>query len=91
MSMVNTTTTNADTTSYSLANNWLDYVPSTTTTIAGTYVSNWPWLCYTYSYVPKIKLKLSEIERLREAARKDSDLKAVLNKFTQHIEVEIDF
>jgi hypothetical protein len=39
----------------------------------------------------RIRLKLSEVERLREAAREDEALKAVLQKFTGHIEIEVDF
>jgi hypothetical protein len=50
--------------------------------------NNW-W--YTHPEPRKIRLKLSEVERLREAAREDEALKAVLQKFTGHIEIEVDF
>jgi len=47
---------------------------------------------YVTTYVDqKIKLKLSEVERLRKAARQDKRLKTVLEKFTQLIEIEVDF
>jgi hypothetical protein len=61
-------------------------------------------LCYNGLYYPwytpyvwnvtapvKIRLKLSEVERLREAARGDEALRATLQKFTAHIEIEVDF
>lgn len=41
--------------------------------------------------VRPIKLSMSEVERLRVAAKKDKDLKATLEKFTAHIEVVVDF
>lgn len=53
---------------------------------------------YTFSYpywnVPisrPIKLTLSEIERLRKAAKADDKLKAILAKFTGQIEITVDF
>lgn len=46
---------------------------------------------YVLSGQPKLRLKLSEVERLREAARGDEALRATLNKFTPYIEVEVDF
>lgn len=60
---------------YSIAGN--NYYP---------YVTYWP-----YSYTPKIQLKLSEIEKLRKLAKGNSDIKEILNKFTAHIEVLVDF
>lgn len=38
-----------------------------------------------------IRLTMSEVERLRVAAKKDKDLKATLEKFTDLIEVVVDF
>lgn len=38
-----------------------------------------------------IKLTMAEIEGLRVAAKKDKALKATLEKFTNHIEVIVDF
>jgi hypothetical protein len=38
-----------------------------------------------------IRLTMSEVERLRVAAKKDKDLKKTLEKFTDHIEVIVDF
>jgi hypothetical protein len=64
------------------------------------YAGGWTWhgWHYPYLYVPtfvtgtaKIRLRLSEVERLREAARTDEALRTTLNKFTPHIEVEVDF
>jgi hypothetical protein len=52
------------------------------------YTTGW---VQTYTEPRKIRLKLSEVERLREAAREDEALKAVLQKFTGHIEIEVDF
>jgi hypothetical protein len=53
------------------------------------------WYPYFYpitveSHRP-IKLTMSEVERLRVAAKKDKDLKKTLAKFTDHIEVVVDF
>ena len=38
-----------------------------------------------------IRLTMAEVERLRVAAKKDKALKATLEKFTDHIEVIVDF
>jgi hypothetical protein len=38
-----------------------------------------------------IKLTLTEVEVLREAARKDKKVREVLRKFTPQIEIEVDF
>ena len=38
-----------------------------------------------------IRLKLSEVERLRKAAKADDKLKAILQKFTDQIEIAVDF
>ena len=52
----------------------------------------WPtqWV-YAYSGPAKpIRLTLQEVERLRQAAKRDAKLKAVLAKFTDQIEVVVD-
>lgn len=60
----------------------------------------WPWPAYQPYYVPpttyvtvaeKVRLKSSEVDRLRAAAKRDAKLKAVLQKFTPLIEVELEF
>jgi hypothetical protein len=58
-----------------------------------TYTNSWwPYYpVYTASPARPIKLKMSEVERLRKAAKDDSKLKAILNKFTTQIEIEVDF
>lgn len=48
--------------------------------------SNW-----VYAHPPKIRLTLTEVQRLRKAAKKDEALKETLRKFTPHIEIEVDF
>lgn len=91
-------------TTLTLTNNWLD---STTTllninaplaTSFGFPVSNtwYPYIqptysTWVYSRPEKITLKLSEIGRLRSAAKKDRALRSILEKFTGHIEIEVDF
>ena len=68
----------------------------------GTAGSSWRYTSYGYwwpDYYPvytasptrPIKLKMSEVERLRKAAKDDPKLKAILNKFTEQIEIEVDF
>jgi hypothetical protein len=72
---------------------------------AGNYSGGWCHHDYWYPYyVPihhthtiverdrrPIKLTLSEVERLRVVAKKDKELKATLEKFTDYIEVTVDF
>ncbi len=55
--------------------------------------NNWyPYVTYwNYNYLPKIQLKLSEIEKLRKVAKANPEVKEILNKFTAHIEVVVDF
>lgn len=51
-----------------------------------------PSYCYHYTGPARpIKLTLSEVERLRAAAKRDAKLKAILAKFTDQIEVAVDF
>jgi hypothetical protein len=75
---------------------WLDRSNPTVDVVNLGNSSNAAWVpysntWYTYTEPRKIRLKLSEVERLREAAREDEALKAVLQKFTGHIEIEVDF
>jgi hypothetical protein len=76
---------------------WLDRSNPTVDVLnIGNSSSSAAWVPYsntwhTYTEPRKIRLKLSEVERLREAAREDEALKAVLQKFTGHIEIEVDF
>ena len=87
-----------DTTTVSASNS----LGSLTSTTAGTFVSDnctvgsvysYPW--YTYApcgIAPRpIRLTLKDVERLRLAAKRDAKLKAILEKFTDQIEVELSF
>lgn len=84
---------------------WTDAVP-TLTNASNTLAfanSNCGWVngIYWYPYYQPIyiehgdprpiRLKMSEVERLRVAAKKDKDLRATLEKFTEYIEVVVDF
>ena len=44
-----------------------------------------------YTTPTKIRLTLTEVQKLRAAAKKDKALKEALRKFTPHIEIEVDF
>lgn len=46
---------------------------------------------YWYSALSKIRLTLTEVQKLRAAAKKDATVKEILRKFTAHIEIEVDF
>jgi hypothetical protein len=48
-----------------------------------------PWI--EYRDRRPIRLTMDEVERLRVAAKKDKGLKETLEKFTDHIEVIVDF
>lgn len=87
-----------DTTTVSASNS----IGGLTSTTAGTVVSNncvisdvyrYPWYTYVPSYVASrpIRLTLKDVERLRLAAKRDAKLKAILEKFTDQIEVELSF
>lgn len=94
-----------ETQTFACNNNWLDTSGGsiqqalTVTGVGYQYGSN----CLQTSYCPywyypvvpsparPIKLKLSEIERLRKAAKGDKALKEILSKFTDQIEIEVDF
>ena len=85
-----------------LAAGWTDpdFVSTTTGGICSTCDPWWvyPWDCYRPYYLPapafhaaqKVVLKSSEVDRLRTAAKRDAKLKAVLEKLTPCIEVEIE-
>ena len=85
---------------------WLETNQMTNTTYGSPYggsgctgQSPWTYTNYWWPYYPvyttsparPIKLKMSEVERLRKAAKDDPKLKAILNKFTEQIEIEVDF
>lgn len=84
-------------------NNWLSWDKTdsgATLTVGGTdnltgdwWTPTYPSYWYTYPTYSerKIRLKLSEVERLREAARGDEGLREILQKFSPHIEIEVDF
>lgn len=63
------------------------------------YVSGWWYGDYWYPYYRPvwttvhrpIRLTMAEVERLRVAAKKDKALRETLEKFTDHIEVIVDF
>ncbi len=53
---------------------------------------HWPYYNLTVTSPARpIKLLLSEVERLRKAAKADEKLKAILQKFTSQIEITVDF
>ena len=55
-----------------------------------TYYYSWYVPC-DHPEAKPIKLAMSEVARLRAAAQKDAKLKAILAKFTNLIEVTVDF
>jgi len=76
---------------------WLEtnvvYNPSGTT---GTWPEYWNnhWQPYCYHYIGNdkpIKLTLAEVELLRQLAKKDDRVKRILQKFTDLIEITVDF
>ena len=88
--------------SVALASNWLNTSATFSETNLPGSVTNslnnlwwpYPWGCYRPYYYPAaenkpIKLMSVEVDRLRLAAKRDAKLKAVLQKFTPHIEVEV--
>jgi len=85
--------------STTISDNWLqnlqvDNFDATVTTnannayIQGNYLVSTPWVNY---YLSRVILLLSEVEYLRKLAKNDDKLKDILNKFTAHIEVQVDF
>lgn len=92
--------------SYNLVPGWLEAVPQQTggqanwaatvnTSMGSAYASWTPSNTYWYYYPSPIhrpiKLGLSEVEKLRSAAKRDAKLKKILEKFTDQIEVVVDF
>jgi hypothetical protein len=88
-----------------VSNNWLDG-DLTTSGVVSTITAGSTGLlqgglttyqCYpSYYYwttpaLRPIRLAMSEVERLRKAAKADEKLKAILAKFTSQIEVIVDF
>lgn len=54
--------------------------------------NHWPNYVYFAPPSPRpIKLAMSEVDRLRKAAKADEKLKAILAKFTDQIEIVVDF
>lgn len=84
---------------YGLNTYWLDqsFPVNTTATnylttsgCAGTWTNGMYWYYPVTDHRP-IKLGLSEVEKLRSAAKRDAKLKKILEKFTDQIEVVVDF
>ena len=69
------------------------YQPAQTYGCGQTYGYGYPWAYPVYVSSPTrpIKLTLSEIDRLRKAAKADDKLKTILAKFTSQIEITVDF
>ncbi len=75
-----------------------DFTNTTCTNVANSStLTYWPinspgiwWYPYTGPSRP-IRLGLSEIARLKAAAKRDAKLKAIFAKFTDLIEVAVDF
>jgi hypothetical protein len=96
--------TDGQTQTLALTSNWLDSDTNgaaTTSNHTGfltgsyqyyPYTCNW-WTYPVYVQSPErpIKLTLSEIDRLRKAAKADKALKSILAKFTEQIEITVDF
>lgn len=90
-----------------LNSNWLNSTPTYATNAAASNalsncVSGWYHRDYWYPYYypititqevehKPIRLTLSEVERLRAIAKKDKEVKAILAKFTDQIEITVDF
>lgn len=51
------------------------------------YYHDYSW----WTKIEKIRLTMTDVEKLRAAAKKDKTLKKVLEKIGPHIEVEVDF
>lgn len=53
--------------------------------------SDWGWNWWPYQSTIPLTLTLTEVMALRKRAREDDELRAILEKFTPHIRVEVDF
>jgi hypothetical protein len=89
-------------TSLSLCNNWTqaDVTVTNAGNIAALGSAPYGYYCggYWYPYYTPywgdrrpIRLTMAEVERLRVAAKKDKALRETLEKFTDHIEVIVNF
>ncbi len=89
---------------FALTTSWLDQTAGdTSATFTGDSIVNHTYTingwCEPWYYTPwttiyrdaEITLKMSEVERLRMAAREDKKLKKILEKFTPYIKVVVDF
>lgn len=57
----------------------------------GQYGYWYPWTISSTTPAKPIRLSLSEVEKLKKAAKADEGLRAILAKFTDQIEVIVDF
>lgn len=69
---------------------------SSTTTTSGLAYYQTAWYPSQWYYGPTadrrpIRLGMSEVEKLRSAAKRDAKLKKILEKFTDQVEVTVDF
>lgn len=79
---------------YQTQPNTSGYVSGTLTVGATGYWPSYPPYYYPVTYASParpIKLRLSEIELLRQLAKADDAVKAILEKFTGLIEITVDF
>lgn len=92
-------TTEAASNTLALSANWLNtsnvaYGDPVQTTV-GYSNSMYPWYyaptVTTWYPATRIRLTMTEVERLRAAAKKDTKLRETLAKFTDCIEVVVDF
>jgi hypothetical protein len=56
-----------------------------------TWYPCWSYPVYVTSPARPIKLTLSEIDKLRKVAKGDKAIQAILEKFTDQIEIAVDF
>jgi len=56
-----------------------------------TWYPSWSYPVYYTTPARPIKLTLSEIDKLRKMAKGDKAIQAVLEKFTEQIEIAVDF
>lgn len=84
--------------SLALDNDWLTTTGGSETftnfhnTVYPWYYNPWPYQTITTTWPStEIVLKMSEVERLRVAAKDDKKVKKILEKFTHLIRVEVDF
>ena len=93
-SQMNTTPNNlANQMNYANAQNAITYMPYDVLPFNQTYYYYYPWVYPVTVTSPArpIKLTLSEVERLRKLAKADEKVKAILSKFTEQIEITVDF